>query len=206
MPRVASALSAAVAKAAEPTKSDKVSRSLFKSLLKIAKNFDQHPAARALIYRKMTINAMNNPVQTYYTELLDRILGPNRQLYQPSGTVPSFVELVRLESRKPYSINHQFSASIKVDTGFAALRNLSSIWNNYSSFDEDESEGFEDHEFNEEGVVVAGSNSTVSSSSSSSSSLVDCNLETEVTFPICYTLHQPILSPYHPTFSSGDCE
>ena len=202
MPRVASALSAAVAKASEP-KSDKVSRSLFKSLLKIAKNFDEHPAARALIYRKMTLHAMNNPVQNYYTELLDRILGPNRQLYQPSGTVSSFVDLVRLESRKPFSVNHQFSASTKVDTGFAALRNLSSIWNNYSSFDDDDdaSEAFEDD-------VVVGQHMTSSSSSSSSSS--DRSLEMEVA--LAYLQHTLTLSthqfnpPSHPIITPSSLQ
>ena len=202
MPRVASVLSAAVAKASEP-KSNKVSRSLFKSLLKIAKNFDEHPASRALIYRKMTIDSMKNPVQKYYTELLDRILGPNRQLYQPSGTVSSFVDLVRLESRKKFSDNHQFSASTKVDTGFAALRNLSSIWNNYSAYDD--AEDFVYNEINDSvmggqhGTSSSSSTSPSSSSSSSSSppssSSRDRSLENEVALALTHPINPSSINP-----------
>jgi len=82
-------------------------------------------------------------VVSYYNELLGQILGPQRYLYQPTGTVVSFVDLVRRESRAPHP---HYTVNTRVDAGFAAVRTLSSIWNHYTSIEYDTEGEYEDED------------------------------------------------------------
>ena len=86
--------------------------------------------------------------------MLDRILGPQRSLYQPVGSVVSFVDLVRRESRTPHPL---YTVSTRVDAGFAAVRTLSSIWNHYTSIEYDSEENYEDDDMNEDDGHADGS-------------------------------------------------
>jgi hypothetical protein len=113
----------------------RVSRSLFRSLLKIAKQFDNSPSSKALIYRKSLSNLDKGASSIYYTELLDKLFKKESYLYQPWGDVTSLRELIRTHSHHD---DKKTSESDRLDVGFAVLRKLSSLWNSFISLDNNE--------------------------------------------------------------------
>jgi putative AlgH/UPF0301 family transcriptional regulator len=113
----------------------RVSRSLYRSLLKIAKQFDNSPSSKALIYRKSLSNIDKGASSIYYTELLDKLFKKESYLYQPWGDVTSLRELIRSHS---YHDDKKTSESDRLDVGFAVLRKLSSLWNSFISLDNNE--------------------------------------------------------------------
>jgi hypothetical protein len=116
---------------------NRVSRSLYRSLFKIAKNFDDAPSSKALLYRKTLDNTSKSVSSVYYTNLLDQLFEKKSYLYQPKGDVKSLVELVRVGSR---DVNDA-TLSVRLDAGFAALRKLSMLWNSFICLDSDDDDG-----------------------------------------------------------------
>lgn len=114
---------------------NRVTRSLYRSLIKIARNFDNAPAAKTLLYRTDLYNMNKSPAANYYTNILGKLFEKDSFLLKPKDDNISFVELIREESR---AINAETSSSDKLDAGFAAMRKLSSLWSIYNNKEDDD--------------------------------------------------------------------
>ena len=129
-------------------KPSRVSRSLYRSLLKMARNFDETPASKSLLYRTDLYNTNKTAAAKYYTNLLSQLFEKDSYLFQPKDGAISLIQLIREESR---AVNDKISVPERLDAGFAALRKLSSLWNVYTEQDEvvddDESEDEDQEHF-----------------------------------------------------------
>jgi putative AlgH/UPF0301 family transcriptional regulator len=114
---------------------NRVTRSLYRSLIKIARNFDNAPAAKTLLYRTDLYNMNKTPAANYYTNILGKLFEKDSFLLKPKDDNISFVELIREESR---AINPEVSSSDRLDAGFAAMRKLSSLWGIYNDNEDDD--------------------------------------------------------------------
>lgn len=114
---------------------NRVARSLYRSLLKIAQNFEGAPACKSLIYRTDLYNTNKNPTAKYYTSVLDKLFAKDSFLLQPKDDTISIIELIRQESR---ITNDKYSASDRLDAGFVAMRKLSLLWSIYKNHGNEE--------------------------------------------------------------------
>ena len=114
---------------------NRVARSLYRSLLKTAKNFDETPACKALLYRTDLYNTNKSVAAKYYTVLLSQLFEKDSYLFQPKDGSVSLAELIRVESR---AVTGLISTADRLDAGFAALRKLSSLWSIYNMQENDE--------------------------------------------------------------------
>lgn len=117
----------------------RVNRSLYRSLLKMAKSFDNSPSSKALLYRKTLENSGKNSASIYYTNILDKLFEKKSYLFQPKGEFTSLAQLVRSESRE-FSENINVKHSDRLDAGFAVLRKLSILWKSFGSITDDNNE------------------------------------------------------------------
>ena len=120
---------------------NRVSRSLYRSLLKMARNFEESPASKILLYRTDLYNTNKSAAAKYYTSVLSDLFEKDSYLFQPRGDSKSLVEIVRAESR---AANEKISSAERLDAGFAALRKLSSLWSIYNTQESDEDEDEDD--------------------------------------------------------------
>ena len=116
---------------------NRVTRSLYRSLIKVARNFDSIPACKSLLYRTEIYHNHSSPAAKYYTNLLNRLFDKDSFLLKPKDDSISLVNLVREETR---AIKDDVGTADRLDAGFAALRKLSSLWGIYSNRDEEEDE------------------------------------------------------------------
>lgn len=116
---------------------NRVTRSLYRSLIKIARNFDNAPAAKTLLYRTDLYNMNKAPAAIYYTNILGKLFEKDSYLLKPKDDNISFVDLIRAESR---AVHAGISSSDQLDAGFAAMRKLSSLWGIYNNNDNDNEE------------------------------------------------------------------
>ena len=116
---------------------NRVSRSLYRSLLKMARNFEESPASKILLYRTDLYNTNKSAAAKYYTSVLSGLFEKDSYLFQPKGGSKSLVEIVRTESR---AANENIGSAERLDAGFAALRKLSSLWSIYNTQESDEDE------------------------------------------------------------------
>ena len=105
----------------------KVARKLYRSLLLLAKNFDEAPSSKALLYRTATASVKKSATSQYYNDLLDRFLQKDSHLYRPVGetSARSITSIVKDEFREKEA---KIAMSSRIDTGFALLRKLTVIW------------------------------------------------------------------------------
>ena len=120
---------------------NRVTRSLYRSLIKVARNFDSIPACKSLLYRTEIYHNHSSPAAKYYTNLLNRLFDKDSFLLKPKDDSISLVNLVREETR---AIKDDVGTADRLDAGFAALRKLSSLWGIYSNRGEDEEEDDDD--------------------------------------------------------------
>ena len=114
---------------------NRVARSLYRSLLKIARNFEETPACKVLLYRTDLYNTNKSAAAKYYTNVLSDLFEKDSYLYQPKGGSKSLVEIIRVESR---TVSDKISNAERLDAGFAALRKLSSLWSIYNTQESDD--------------------------------------------------------------------
>lgn len=122
---------------------NRVTRSLYRSLIKIARNFDNAPAAKTLLYRTDLYNMNKSPAANYYTNILGKLFEKDSFLLKPKDDNISFVEMIREESR---AINAEVSSSDRLDAGFAAMRKLASLWGIYNNNDNEDDDELDSDE------------------------------------------------------------
>ena len=126
---------------------NRVTRSLYRSLIKVARNFDSIPACKSLLYRTEIYHNHSSPAAKYYTNLLNRLFDKDSFLLKPKDDSISLVNLVREETR---ALKDDIATPDRLEAGFAALRKLSSLWSVYSNRDEDEEDDEDDDDDDEE--------------------------------------------------------
>ena len=111
-----------------PTRnSNVVMKTLYSALLRLAISFDKKRASKALIYRVKLEREFKSPSTSYYSSILEQILGSST-FYPPNRIDNSLRAIVRLEFRKESS---QVLVSDRITAGFAFLRIFSKLWSQY---------------------------------------------------------------------------
>ena len=104
---------------------NRVVKSLYGSLLRLASKFDRKRPAKAMIFRPTNSEREFKSGSTlYFAAVIDKILGKSI-FYHHSKMDMSFKALVRSEFRKS---SLQVSPIDRINTAFAILRKFSSIW------------------------------------------------------------------------------
>ena len=113
---------------------------LYRSLLRLGKQFDKYPQSKLLIYRKRALDfkqqklgqqqtAELHAASIYYSnELLDALFANRNtaKLFHPNcNETISIEKIVRNEFRQAHNT---YSVTDRVDAAFAAVRRLSSLW------------------------------------------------------------------------------
>lgn len=99
-------------------------RVVYRSLFRVAKKFDRNPRAKTLVHRSLPDDT-TTPSSLYYTNVLNSLLG-KRILYLPPHSI-SFADILRKEARNEVPED----TKVKVETGLAFMRKLSSVWKQY---------------------------------------------------------------------------
>lgn len=112
----------------------RLTRHLYRSLLRLAGKFDADPLAKLLIYRKALPVVHRSGMELYYTTLMDRLLGGSHvllfSLKRPDNEIVSFRNVVKYEFRER---NNDFATADRMDTAFAVLKKFKAIWKNFES-------------------------------------------------------------------------
>ena len=121
-----------------PNPNKVVIRSLFRSLLRLGRNFDRSPASKLVLYRKSTgapnfgNTSTGAALDIYYNSILSQIYGLESSAYflNPDRVKESnLYSIVRNEFRKEsenYTANNE-----RIDFAFAIIKKYSSIYNSY---------------------------------------------------------------------------
>lgn len=109
----------------------RVIKSLYKSLSRLAINFDNNSVAKLLLYRKCTESTHKSAASVYYSVLLDRIMMKTGCLFRPETI--SCVSLRNVVKNEFRNNRRLFNVNDRTDAAFYVLRKASSIWNFYLS-------------------------------------------------------------------------
>ena len=110
---------------------NKLIRTLYRSLFKLAQKFDRNVPAKSLLYRPPQSSAdssFRSDCQLHFNSIVDKILGRQRLFYHPSRLDQSLRAIVRKEFRNRKS---KVNLSSRVDVGFSLYRQLTLIFANY---------------------------------------------------------------------------
>ena len=174
---------------------NRVTRSLYRSLIKVARNFDSIPACKSLLYRTEIYHNHSSPAAKYYTNLLNRLFDKDSFLLKPKDDSISLVNLVREETR---ALKDDIATPDRLEAGFAALRKLSSLWSVYSNRDEDEEDDEEDDDDEEEDSSSADSSSAALDELEAYSLLKsDVTLSTALASGVLLVAHPMLQGPLH---------
>ena len=111
--------------------SARVVKKLYKSLFKLAHNFDANSNAKSILYRKAIESTHFSAASVYYGTLLDSFFGKKNNLFQPeNANKVSIRSILRHEFRQKHL---KISQTDRVDVAFAFIRSLSSRWDFYLS-------------------------------------------------------------------------
>ena len=108
-------------------------RTVYKSLLRIARDFDAHPAARCLIFRvppTLNENIIKSPSSVYYSQVLEDFM-PSANFHFGRGH-KTLTEIVRAEARVDYP-RWTIMLDDRMNCAYHTIRKLSTIWNCYES-------------------------------------------------------------------------
>eukprot|EP01041_Mallomonas_annulata_P011553 gene11552-24165_t len=108
----------------------KILRKMFRSILKISRDFDKEPHSKNFLYRNNNFDLMEIPDNAeeheYYRKIMDKVFHGMGYFYKNETT--KLEDIVQEEFRKSYD---DVSDTIRIDASLAVLRNFSSIWNMY---------------------------------------------------------------------------
>jgi putative transcriptional regulator len=105
---------------------DKIIRSLYRALFRVAKKFDDKPSSKLFLYRNTKEHVQTSNPPSYHN-VIDKLLS-NKTMYVSDWHL-SFSNIVRDEFK--YPVVDTESKAERVDAGFSLLRKFSSIWSNY---------------------------------------------------------------------------
>lgn len=106
-------------------------KSLYRSLLQIARNFDSNPSAKAVIYRTQLFRTTD--ATKYYADIVEDIFGSSTLFMKSTRHLESsFKAIVRQEFR-PSELNEDFESEEKITVAFACIKKFSNLWAYYLS-------------------------------------------------------------------------
>lgn len=122
--------------------STRVIKTLYKSILKISKKFDNNPTAKSFIFRKYITTHHESSAELFFNKVIDSLLGPDKHIFQfHTGNNDSFMNLTRLLFRTKNLANlKQFEhAEIgdRIEVSYAIIRKFSTLWNYYLTMAKD---------------------------------------------------------------------
>jgi hypothetical protein len=139
-----------VASSMAQSSNHRLTRHLYRSLLRLARRYDAQPLSKSLLYRKTLPSSFRNAMETHYTKLLDTYiyrrgdvlfhpLVPPISMYRsteaepevPAEPVLPFADAVKKEFRLRHT---DIALSDRIDAAFTVLKKFKSVWNSYESF------------------------------------------------------------------------
>lgn len=132
----------------------RIVRSLYRTLLRTAKKYDDNVAAKSILFRKSTqLNNVVDGASIYYNGIMKSIFGEDGgyflNLHRAEDV--SFRDIVRKEF---HADNSGYKESERIDGAFAVVRKFSSIWKKYERVMESASAIDEIEEDNEEDEAI----------------------------------------------------
>lgn len=107
---------------------DKIIRSLYRVLIRVARKFDDKPSSKLFLYRNTKEQQVPTPNPSSYHDVINKVLS-NKTMYVSDWHL-SFGNIVRDEFK--YPVVDTESKAERIDAGFSLMRKFSSIWSNYN--------------------------------------------------------------------------
>ena len=105
---------------------NKVTISLYRSLIRVVHQYEKHPELYSLLYSKKTGLRESSPAEAYYTDKVEGIFAGSH--FFPMKNKSKYLRtLIRKEFR---TVNKE-TLTTRIAAGFTALRRLSSVWTSY---------------------------------------------------------------------------
>ena len=120
----------------------RVVKTLYKSILKLSKKFDNNPTAKSFIFRKYISTHQESGAEVFYNRVIDSIVGQDKHIYQFHNDVDnkgiggdSLANLTRLlfRTKNIGNLSNFEHAEIgdRIEVSYAVIRKFSTLWNYY---------------------------------------------------------------------------